>query len=115
MKNFVQSGDLITVTSPSGGVTSGDGVIVGSLFGVAASSMPAGGSVTLSTRGVYDLPKTTTSTFTSGTVVSFDISLKKCRNSGSGLYPIGVAVADAAGSAAKVRVRLDGVSTKAAG
>jgi predicted RecA/RadA family phage recombinase len=35
MKNFIQDDDCITVAAPSGGVTSGGGVIVGSLFGVA--------------------------------------------------------------------------------
>lgn len=33
MKNFIQRGDVITVTAPTGGVSSGQGVLVGNLFG----------------------------------------------------------------------------------
>ena len=36
MKNFIQRGDVITVTAPTGGVTSGQGVLVGNLFGIAS-------------------------------------------------------------------------------
>lgn len=39
MKNFIQRGDMITVTAPTGGVTSGQGVLVGNLFGVAATTV----------------------------------------------------------------------------
>ena len=42
MKTFIQNGDVITVTAPTGGVASGDGVIVDSLFGIAAYDAPAG-------------------------------------------------------------------------
>lgn len=41
MKNFIQRGDMITVTAPTGGVTSGQGVLVGNLFGVAAKTATA--------------------------------------------------------------------------
>lgn len=42
MKTFIQNGDVITVTAPTGGVASGDGVIVGSLFGIAAFTAAEG-------------------------------------------------------------------------
>jgi len=35
MKNYIQEGRMITVAVPAGGVTSGDGVVIGALFGVA--------------------------------------------------------------------------------
>jgi predicted RecA/RadA family phage recombinase len=38
MKNSIQRGDMITITAPTGGVTSGQGVLVGNLFGVAATT-----------------------------------------------------------------------------
>jgi len=44
MKTFIQNGDVITVTAPAGGVASRDGVIVGSLFGIATEA--AGNGVT---------------------------------------------------------------------
>ena len=41
MKTFIQNGDVITVTTPAGGVASGDAVIVGNLFGIAAFTVSA--------------------------------------------------------------------------
>ena len=35
MKTYVAPGHSITVTAPSGGVTSGQGVLIGTLFGIA--------------------------------------------------------------------------------
>ena len=59
MKNFVQPGDVVTVIAPSGGVVSGQGVLVGYLFGVAAFAAAAGASVEIACEGVYTLPKAT--------------------------------------------------------
>ncbi len=114
MKTFIQTGDVITLAAPSGGVTSGDGVIVGNLFGVAATTAAAGDPVALATRGVYELPKRTTATFTAGTVVSYDMPNRRCDAPGSGFYPIGTATEAAGNGTATVQVRLDGTATAAA-
>lgn len=55
MKNFIQTGDSITVTAPIN-VVSGQGVLIGSLFGVAATTAATGDDVALSCRGVFALP-----------------------------------------------------------
>lgn len=114
MKNFIQKGDTITVPAPAGGATSGSGVIVGALFGVAATTAAEGAPVPLATVGVYELPKATSATFTSGGVVSFDIATRKCASPGSGRYPIGIAIEAAGNGSGTVKVRLDGTSTAAA-
>lgn len=57
MKIYIQDGDMITVTAPVGGVTSGQGLLVGSLFGVVASNAAEGEAVEIATMGVFDLPK----------------------------------------------------------
>lgn len=114
MKNFIQKDDLIEVAAPTGGVTSGDGVIVGALFGVAVTTAAEGETVTLLTEGVFDLPKATTTTFTSGGMVSFDISTRKAVAPATGKYPIGAATVAAGNGATTVRVRLDGIATSAA-
>ena len=44
MKNDIQKGDVITVPAPAGGTVSGEGVIVGNIFGIAADLPPIGPS-----------------------------------------------------------------------
>ena len=41
-RNYIQNGHVITVTTPAGGITSGEGLIVGSIFGVAAYTAAEG-------------------------------------------------------------------------
>ena len=114
MKNFIQEPDIIEITAPVGGVASGDGVVEGSLFGVAVTTAAEGETVNVQTTGVFSLPKSTSTTFASGGKVSFDISLRKAVSPGSGKYPIGCAIASAGNGATSVKVRLDGTSTEAA-
>lgn len=56
MKNFVQAGDVVTVTAPAN-VVSGQGVLVGLLFGVAVRAAASGQPVDITTEGVVTLPK----------------------------------------------------------
>lgn len=56
MKNYVQEGDTLEVTAPAD-VNSGDGVLVGKLFGIAAHSAKQGERVNIDREGVYKLPK----------------------------------------------------------
>ena len=57
MKNYHSKGENLTLTAPSGGVTSGEMVKVGSLFGIANSTEVAGSNFVLVTNGVFTLPK----------------------------------------------------------
>jgi predicted RecA/RadA family phage recombinase len=56
MKNFVQPGNTITLTAPYA-VASGDGLLVGSIFGVAAGTAALGEIVEAALVGVYELKK----------------------------------------------------------
>ncbi|KAA1052958.1 DUF2190 family protein [Azospirillum argentinense] len=114
MKNFIQSGNLIEVTAPAGGVTSGDGTVIGSLFGIAGSSAVEGTSVTIATKGVFELPKLSTAILATGGKVSWDADNSRCDAPGTGKYPIGVAVEAAGNGTSTVKVRLDGTATAAA-
>lgn len=114
MKTFIQNGDVITVTAPTGGVASGDGAIVGSLFGVAAFTAAEGEVVEIATRGVYLLPKNPTAVIAAGAQVAWDAVEKQIDVPGTGLYPVGIATEAAGNGITTVRVRLDGVATAAA-
>ena len=55
-RNFVQPGDVITLTAPVA-VKSGGVVHVGALIGVAAYDAPEGAEVETALTGVFELPK----------------------------------------------------------
>jgi predicted RecA/RadA family phage recombinase len=111
MKNFIMAGVTVTATAPSGGVSSGDGVLIGSLFGVAAGSADAGNDVELTTMGVFDLPKAS-GAVTFGAPLYWDADAKTVTTVASTTAGdntlIGVATADADVSASTARIRLNG-------
>lgn len=112
MKNFVQAGSAITATAPSGGVSSGDPVLIGNLFGVAATDAVQGAETELVVTGVYDLPKAAVAV-TAGDVAYFDASagaVSTDDDTGTNLR-VGVFITAAADSAATARVRLDGAAS----
>lgn len=108
MKNFIQAGEMITATAPTGGILSGAGLLAGSLFGVAATSQAEGNPVEIATTGVFDLPKVSANTFAFGAKVYWDATAKNCTSTASGNTLIGAAVAAAGSGATTVRVRLNG-------
>ena len=110
MKNYVQPGNAVPVAAPAGGVVSGAGVLIGTLFGVAATSAPEANAVEIQTVGVFDLPKTGGDSFTVGAAIYWNATTKACTSTAAGNTRIGAAIAGAAGSAPTVRVRLNGVT-----
>jgi len=96
--NFVQAGDRITVTAPDGSddtaVSSGDGLLIGSLFGVCVHDAETGAAVTIQTSGVWTLPKTSAQAWAVGNPIYWTGS--ECTTSSGGNTLIGVAVAVAA-------------------
>lgn len=77
MKNFVQPGEVVSVTAPAD-VASGAGVLVGSLFGVAVNSALSGAAVEVALTGVYDLVKAGSQAWTVGARIYWDDSAKNC-------------------------------------
>ncbi|MBF0116451.1 MAG: DUF2190 family protein [Magnetococcales bacterium] len=109
MKNFVQPGDTVTVVAPVA-VNSGDGVLVGALFGVALSTTAIGANVEMLTEGVVDLPKAAVA-ITQGAKVYWDNTAKNVTTTSAGNTLIGCAIVAAAVGDGTVRVRLNGVVT----
>ena len=114
MKTFIQPGNIISVTAPASGITSGDGIIVGSLFGIAARDALEDESVEIAITGVYGLPKDSGAVIALGDRVAWDDVEKHVTLPGVGLYPIGVATTAAGDGATAVTVRLDGIAIQAA-
>lgn len=107
MKNYVQPGQIVPLLAPEA-VSTGDGVLVGSLFGVGASDAASGTSVEVQLEGVFDLPKNTTVAFAQGDPVFWSTTDSNVTNSGLGDLEVGKAIVAANTSATAVRVRLDG-------
>src|SRR5450432_893513 len=102
MKNFVIPGDVISVVSPTGGIVSGQAVLIGNLFGVAAYTAVAGASVEIATRGVFTLPKASSITLTQGAKVYWDATAGNVTSTSSGNLWVGVVTVGVAGSATTV-------------
>jgi len=102
MKNYVQPGHVVTVTAPTGGVKSGDAILVGSLFGVCAHDADEGASVELAVTGVFEMPSDGTA-FAEGAKVYWNNTTKQAVSTASGNTLIGHALA---AGAATVTVRL---------
>ena len=113
MQNYLQNGHILRVTTPAGGIASGDALIVGSIFGIAAYSSAEGGPLELATTGVFQLPKASAAVLTVGARVAWDDTAKEVNTAAAGRFPIGVAVEAAGNGVTSVAVRLDGVATEA--
>jgi predicted RecA/RadA family phage recombinase len=107
MKNHVQRGENLTLPAPYA-VSSGDGALVGSIFGVAAGEAGAGAEVDLVTVGVFTLPKVSTDAMTVGAPVYWDDTAKLVTVTATGNSKIGVSVATAVNPSGTTDVRLNG-------
>ena len=110
MRNFVQPGDVVSLAAPYAR-TAGQGLLVGSLFGVASADAGNGATVQAQTSGVFDLEKVSAQAWTVGALIYWDDTAKNCTTTASGNKLIGVAVAAASNPSATGRVRLNGAYT----
>jgi len=108
MKNFVQPGNTLTLTAPYA-VASGDGLLVGSLFGVAAGTAALGETIETALVGVFDLKKVASQAWSAGDKIYWDNTAKETTKTATANTLIGVAVEAVAGGAGDTigRVRLN--------
>src|SRR4051812_45718125 len=92
MKNFVQPGDTITLTAPYAR-TSGQGALVGSIFGIAVNDVANGASGEFLTEGVVDLDKVSAQAWAVGNLIYWDDAAKLSTTVPTSNKLIGVAVA----------------------
>lgn len=111
MKNYQQPGDNLTIPAPAS-VSSGDGVKVGVLFGVAVSDADSGDDVVIATKGVYELPKTSAQAWTVGAAIYWTGSACTTATTAGNLL-IGVAAEAAANPSGTGMVRLNGAAPAA--
>jgi predicted RecA/RadA family phage recombinase len=108
MKNFIQPGTMITVIAPYA-VTSGQGVKVGTLFGIAAYNAAQGAQVEIKREGVFDLTAVTADTAAPGAKVYWDDAARKITTTATNNTLVGAVTVDKSGSVSAATVLLDGV------
>jgi predicted RecA/RadA family phage recombinase len=115
-KNFCKSGDVVTLTAPSGGVVSGMLYVIGALPVIALTSAAQGAPFEGKTTGEWTLPKVGSQGWAEGVKVNWDATNSRCSTTGTtGFFPIGVATAVVGSGANDTSgtVRLNGVATTA--
>lgn len=112
---YVQPGDTITLTAPTGGVVSGMCYLVGGIVGVAQANVAQTLPFEAMVDGVHTLPKATGTAWTAGDVLYWDNSAFKFTKTSTSNFRAGIAAADAGSSDATGRVRLNGVGVTAVG
>lgn len=110
--NKVQRGDVVTVVSPTGGVSSGDPVLIGTLFGVATHDAAAGAALELDTSGVYDLAGDTSLVIDEGDRVFWDGTNEWVDKTATAQVNVGTCILDKGSSGPICRVKL-GATTPA--
>lgn len=69
---FVQEGKVITVVAPTGGVSSGDIILVGATLGVCLHDADAGAALELGIEGVFTVTAATGDTLAAGDALYWD-------------------------------------------
>jgi len=109
MKNFVQSGETVTVTAPYD-VASGAGCLVGLLFGIACGTYLSGATdAELKVDGIFDITALSTDTASGTSLVAayWDNTNKRITTTSSGNTKVGVIVKAKVNGDTTARVRLN--------
>jgi predicted RecA/RadA family phage recombinase len=106
MKNFVQEGEVLTLT-PAAAVASGVGYLFGAaIFGVATNDVANGVAGEFITEGVVTIGKTSALAIAVGDRVFWDATNKVVNKTSAAQQCVGVAVEAAANPSATVAIKL---------
>lgn len=115
MRNFIQPGESLAVAVPyAGGVTAGQGVLVGALFGLAAVDGAQNAVIEVGTQGVFDITKEPALAITAGARVFWDNTNRRVTTTATGNFSIGIATLAALAADPTVRVWLNRVPASGA-
>jgi predicted RecA/RadA family phage recombinase len=110
MRNYVQPGNSLAIAVPyAGGILSGQGVLVGALFGVAAADGAQNAVIEAATQGVFDITKEPALAITAGARVFWDNTNRRLTTTATGNFQVGIASLAALAADTTVRVWLNRV------
>ena len=110
MQNYIQPGNTIPLTAPYD-VVGGDGLLVGSIFGVAAHPATTGNEVETGLVGVYEITALGTDDIAVGDRLYWDNTNKRLTKVASTHKLVGVAVAASGVGVTTVECRLSAAFT----
>lgn len=107
MKNFVQPGDILDLEIPNGKL-SGQGVVVGSLFGVATESNETGAAAkrAVVVEGVVEIAKLAADAMSVGDKVNWNNATSEVQLATSTLDGVGTVVEAAGAATTVVKIKL---------
>jgi predicted RecA/RadA family phage recombinase len=108
MKNYVQPGNTVTLIAPTGGVKSGEPILVGSIFGIAACDAAQTTEVEASLVGVFDL--NAVGPINAGAPAYWDVTAKKITATAATNKLVGATLGAIGGGGVTARVRLNGIA-----
>jgi predicted RecA/RadA family phage recombinase len=108
MKNFIQPGKVVTLVATYN-LTSGQGVLVGAIFGVAAHDALQGTPVEAVRDGIFVLDAVAADTLVAGDKVYWDNTARRITKTATNNVLVGAAAAPKSGTEASATVLLDGV------
>lgn len=111
---FIQPGLVLTLTAPTGGVTSGVPLLIGALLVIPRETVAQGLLFDGDLGGVHALTKVGSQAWTEGQKIYWDAGNSRCTNVVAGQF-IGVAVAAVGSGAGETTglVRLNGIADRA--
>jgi predicted RecA/RadA family phage recombinase len=109
MKTYIQPGHTLTLTAPYN-VASGQGLLVGAIFGIATHDAVEGAEVETQLTGVVEIDKVGSQAWSAGDRVYWDNTARRATSVATDNTAVGVAVLPVgAGAEATIgRVRLNG-------
>lgn len=113
MQNFIQNGNTLTLTAPSGGVVSGAPYLIGGMLVVAVADVDEGDPFEGVCEGVFELAKNTTDTMNEGDEIYWDGTNEEFTTTSSSNYLQGTCVEDADNTTSVVKVKLRGFAVAA--
>lgn len=105
MKNFVKSGDVIEFTATAA-VASGEGVLLGQLFGYSAGAVALGEKGSLQVEAEVIAKKLATDVMAVGAAVNFDNTTKEVKLAAGDKAGVGIVTEAAGNGDVEVRIKL---------
>ncbi|MCR0981796.1 DUF2190 family protein [Roseomonas populi] len=107
MKTFIEHGEVWEIPAPTGGAKSGDLIVQGIAFGIAAHDAAEGDPLRVRPGGVHEKAAATGQAWTHGLAIYWDATAKNFTSTVGSNLKVGYAFTAKASAAAVGRVKLN--------